>query len=126
MTCYISLENGIVKERFFFLPDSDENGRLTRWNGRCRFYSQENKGTERLSSLYREISIRISNSLDYAIGDLSKEIREMRASGELREMDPDAIKEAIGSFHAAAMPATGEIKNTATLDPSEEAYLGTS
>lgn len=124
-TCYISLENGIVKERFFFLPDSDENGRLTRWNGRCRFYSQENKGTERLSSLYREISIRISNSLDYAIGDLSKEIREMRASGELREMDPDAIKEAIRSFRAAAMPATSEIKDTATLDPSEEVHLDT-
>lgn len=123
-TCYISLENGIVKERFFFLPDSDENGRLTRWNGRCRFYSQENKGTERLSSLYREISIRISNSLDYAIGDLSKEIREMRASGKLEEMDPDAIEKAIRSFRAAAMPATGEIKDTATLDPSEKVHLG--
>lgn len=124
-TCYISLENGIVKERFFFLPDSDENGRLTRWNGRCRFYSQENKGTERLSSLYREISIRISNSLDYAIDDLSKEIMKMRASGELREMDPDAIKEAIRSFRAAAMPATSKIKGTATLDPSEEVHLDT-
>ena len=56
-TCYITLENGIVKERFFLLPDSNENGRLPRWNGRCRFYSQENKGTERLSTLYREISI---------------------------------------------------------------------
>mgnify|MGYP007065999182 CR=1 FL=1 len=31
-TCYISLENGIVKERFFLLPDSNENGRLPRWN----------------------------------------------------------------------------------------------
>lgn len=124
-TCYISLENGIVKERFFFLPDSDENGRLTRWNGRCRFYSQENKGTERLSSIYREISIRISNSLDYAIGDLSKEIREMRASGKLEEMGPDAIEKAIRSFRAAAMPATSEIEDTATLDSSEEAYLGT-
>ena len=108
-TCYISLENGIVKERFFFLPDSDENGRLTRWNGRCRFYSQQNKGTERLSSLYREISIRISNSLDYAIGDLSKEIGEMRASGELKEMDQDAIEEVIESLHAAAIPTTSEI-----------------
>lgn len=108
-TCYISLENGIVKERFFFLPDSDENGRLTRWNGRCRFYSQQNKGTERLSSLYREISIRISNSLDYAIDDLSKEIGEMRASGELKEMDQDAIEEVIKSFHAAAIPTTSEI-----------------
>lgn len=108
-TCYISLENGIVKERFFFLPDSDENGRLTRWNGRCRFYSQQNKGTERLSSLYREISIRISNSLDYAIDDLSKEIGEMRASGELKEMDQDAIKDVIESLHASAIPTTSEI-----------------
>ena len=108
-TCYISLENGIVKERFFFLPDSDENGRLTRWNGRCRFYSQQNKGTERLSSLYREISIRISNSLDYAIDDLSKAIGEMRASGELKEMDQDAIEEVIESLHAAAIPTTSEI-----------------
>lgn len=108
-TCYISLEKGIVKERFFFLPDSDENGRLTRWNGRCRFYSQQNKGTERLSSLYREISIRISNSLDYAIDDLSKEIGEMRASGELKEMDQDAIEEVIESLHAAAIPTTSEI-----------------
>lgn len=108
-TCYIRLENSIVKERFFFLPDSDENGRLTRWNGRCRFYSQQNKGTERLSSLYREISIRISNSLDYAIDDLLKEIGEMRASGELKEMDQDAIEEVIESLHAAAIPTTSEI-----------------
>lgn len=108
-TCYIRLENGIIKERFFFLPDSDENGRLARWNGRCRFYSQQNKGTERLSSLYREISIRISNSLDYAIDDLSKEIGEMRASGELKEMDQDAIEEVIESLHAAAIPTTSEI-----------------
>ena len=124
-TCYISLENGIVKERFFFLPDSDENGRLTRWNGRCRFYSQQNIGTERLSSLYREISIRISNSLDYAIDDLSKEIGEMRASGELKEMDQDAIEEIIESLHAAAIPTTSEIKDTATLDPSEKVHLDT-
>lgn len=48
-----------------------------------------------------------------------------RASGELREMDPDAIKEAIRSFRAAAMPATSEIKDTATLDPSEEVHLDT-
>lgn len=108
-TCYIRLENSIVKERFFFLPDSDENGRLTRWNGRCRFYSQQNKGAERLSSLYREISIRISNSLDYAIDDLLKEIGEMRASGELKEMDQDAIEEVIESLHAAAIPTTSEI-----------------
>lgn len=108
-TCYITLENGIVKERFFLLPDSNENGRLPRWNGRCRFYSQENKGTERLSTLYREISIRISNSLDCAIDDLSKEIREMRASGELKEMNPNAIEEAIGLFRVAAMQATSEI-----------------
>ena len=124
-TCYISLENGIAKERFFFLPDSDENGRLTRWNGRCRFYSQENKGAKHLSLLYREISIRISNSLDYAIDDLSKEIREMRASGELKEMDPAAIEEVVESFRAAAMPTTSEIRGTATLDPSEEAHLDT-
>lgn len=117
-TCYISLESGIVKERFFFLPDSDENGRLTRWNGRCRFYSQNNRGTERLSSLYREISIRISKSLDYAIGDLSKEIREMCASGKLEEMGPDAIEKAIKSFRAAAMPTISEIKDAAALDPS--------
>lgn len=108
-TCYITLENGIVKERFFLLLDSNENGRLPRWNGRCRFYSQENKGTERLSTLYREISIRISNSLDCAIDDLSKEIREMRASGELKEMNPNAIEEAIGLFRVAAMQATSEI-----------------
>lgn len=108
-TCHIRLENGIIKERFFFLPDSDENGRLTRWNGRCRFYSQQNKGTERLSSLYREISIRISNSLDYAIDDLSKEIGEMRASGELKEMDHDAIEEVIKSLHATTIPTTSEI-----------------
>ena len=122
-TCFISLENGIVKERFFFLPDSDENGRLTRWNGRCRFYSQENKGTERLPSLYREISIRISDSLDYAIDDLSKEIRDMRDSGELKEMDQNAIEEVIGSLHAAAIPTTSEIKSPAALDPSEEVHL---
>ena len=122
-TCFISLENGIVKERFFFLPDSDENGRLTRWNGRCRFYSQENKGTGRLSSLYREISIRISRSLDYAIDDLSKEIRDMRDSGELKEMDPDAIEEAIELFRAATMPTISEIKGPATLDPSEGVHL---
>lgn len=107
-TCYISLEKGIVKERFFLLPDSNENGRLPRWNGRCRFYSKENKGTERLSSLYREISIRISNSLDYAIDDLSEEISEMRASGELKVMNPNAIEEAIESFRVAAMPATSK------------------
>lgn len=122
-TCFISLENGIVKERFFFLPDSDENGRLTRWNGRCRFYSQENKGTERLSSLYREISIRISDSLDYAIDDLSKEIRDMRDSGELKEMNQNAIEEVIGSLHAAAIPTTSEIESPAALDPSEEVRL---
>ena len=68
-----------------------------------------NKGTERLSSLYREISIRISNSLDYAIDDLSKEIGEMHASGELKEMDQDAIEEVIESLHAAAIPTTSEI-----------------
>ena len=62
--------------------------------------------------------------MDYAIGDLSKEIREMRASGKLEEMDPDAIEKAIRSFRAAAMPATGEIKDTATLDPSEKVHLG--
>ena len=75
--------------------------------------------------LYREISIRISNSLDYAIDDLSKEIREMRASGELKEMDPAAIEEVVESFRAAAMPTTSEIRGTATLDPSEEAHLDT-
>ena len=53
-------------------------------------------------------SIRISNSLDYAIDDLSEEISEMRASGELKVMNPNAIEEAIESFRVAAMPATSK------------------
>ena len=47
--------------------------------------------------------------MDYAIDDLSKEIGEMRASGELKEMDQDAIKDVIESLHASAIPTTSEI-----------------
>ena len=47
--------------------------------------------------------------MDYAIDDLSKEIGEMRASGELKEMDHDAIEEAIKSLHATTIPTTSEI-----------------
>ncbi len=45
---------------------------------------------------------------DYAIDDLSEEISEMRASGELKVMNPNAIEEAIESFRVAAMPATSK------------------
>ena len=61
--------------------------------------------------------------MDYAIDDLSKEIRDMRDSGELKEMDQNAIEEVIGSLHAAAIPTTSEIKSPAALDPSEEVHL---
>lgn len=81
--CYINIENSAIKDRFFLIPDSTEDGKLTTWNGRCRFYSQEKKGTEHLPQLCQEVSIRILNSLTYAIEDLSSGTEAMRANGEL-------------------------------------------
>lgn len=115
-TCYVRLEGGVVKERFFLLPDSEENGRLTRWKGRCRFYSQEKKGAPCLSRLYREISMRISNSLIFAIDDLSSEIEEMRTSGKLREMSSEEMVEVLESIQVARSSLFAESDSSIELE----------
>lgn len=73
-TCFVQLEEGAVKERFFYLPDSDNAGRMMKWKGRCRFYSQEKKANLCLPELYRDISIRIARSLRCAIEELTDEV----------------------------------------------------
>lgn len=91
--CFVRIEGDRIRERFFLLPDSDQEGRLTRWKGRCRFYSQEKRGAECLPTIYREISLRIHRSLDLAIGDLEESTAELRASGQLISLDADRHKE---------------------------------
>ena len=92
-TCYVRLEEGVAKERFFLLPDSDSNGRIAKWKGRCRFYSQEKKGNRCLPQLYLEITVRIVRSLRRAARDLSDEIEKRQADGRLQEISPHRIEE---------------------------------
>ena len=70
-SCYIRLNGGQVEERYFLLPDSEETGRLMKWNGRCRFYSQERKGNLVLPQIYREVSLRMNKALSCALKELN-------------------------------------------------------
>ena len=91
--CYVRLEEGVIKERFFLLPDSDDNGRIAKWNGRSRFYSQKKKGNQYLPQLYLEISMRVARTLRRAVRDLSDEIERRRADDRLQEIDSRNIEE---------------------------------
>lgn len=91
--CYVRLEEGVIKERFFLLPDSDDNGRIAKWNGRSRFYSQKKKGNQYLPQLYLEISMRVARTLRRAVRDLSNEIERRRADDRLQEIDSRNIEE---------------------------------
>lgn len=107
-TCYVRLEGGVVKERFFLLPDSDSNGSIERWKGRCRFYSQGKKGNRCLPQLYLEITERMVRSLRRAARDLSDEIAKRRADGRLQETNCRRIEEVLASALSAGR-STGEM-----------------
>ena len=107
-TCYVRLEGGVVKERFFLLPDSDSNGRIAKWRGRCRFYSQGKKGNRYLPQLYLEITVRMVRSLRRAARDLSDEIEMRRADGRLQETDSRRIEEIL-TLALSAGRSTGEM-----------------
>lgn len=106
--CYVRLKEGVIKERFFLLPDSDGNGRIAKWNGRSRFYSQEKKGNQYLPQLYLEISMRVVRTLRRAVRDLSDEIEERRADGRLQEID-SRIKERTPSLVLSAIRSIAEM-----------------
>ena len=106
--CYVRLEEGVIKERFFLLPDSDISGRVAKWKGRSRFYSQEKKGNRYLPQLYLEISARMVRTLRRAGRDLSDEIEKRRADGRLQEID-SRIKERTPSLVLSAIQSIAEM-----------------
>lgn len=106
--CYVRLEEGVIKERFFLLPDSDISGRVAKWKGRSRFYSQEKKGNRYLPQLYLEISARTVRTLRRAVRDLSDEIEKRRADGRLQEID-SRIKERTPSLVLSAIQSIAEM-----------------
>ena len=106
--CYVRLEEGVIKERFFLLPDSDISGRVAKWKGRSRFYSQEKKGNRYLPQLYLEISARMVRTLRRAVRDLSDEIEKRRADGRLQEID-SRIKERTPSLVLSAIQSIAEM-----------------
>lgn len=106
--CYVRLEEGVIKERFFLLPDSDISGRVAKWKGRSRFYSQEKKGNRYLPQLYLEISARMVRTLRRAARDLSDEIEKRRADGRLQEID-SRIKERTPSLVLSAIQSIVEM-----------------
>ena len=106
--CYVRLEEGVIKERFFLLPDSDISGRVAKWKGRSRFYSQEKKGNRYLPQLYLEISARMVRTLRRAVRDLSDEIEGRRADGRLQEID-SRIKERTPSLVLSAIRSIAEM-----------------
>lgn len=106
--CYVRLEEGVIKERFFLLPDSEGNGRIAKWNSRSRFYSQEKKGNQYLPQLYLEISARMVRTLRRAVRDLSDEIERRRGDDRLQEIDSQ-IKERIPSLALSAIRSIAEM-----------------
>lgn len=101
-SCYVRIEKGTVAERFFLLPDAvEDSGRLTRWNGRSRFYSQEKNGSKCIAGLYQQISTRIVNSLNWAIDDLSSEVDKMRQDGKFLVVDSGAVEAIVKSINDA-------------------------
>ena len=106
--CYVRLEEGVIKERFFLRPDSDISGRVAKWKGRSRFYSQEKKGNRYLPQLYLEISARTVRTLRRAVRDLSDEIEKRRADGRLQEID-SRIKERTPSLVLSAIQSIAEM-----------------